>query len=366
MEKKEKDNRARRIRNITNNLDAEELIPGHKDNIEEQLSIVFDALESTINGVVIAGMEGLIVYVNPAFVRMFEYGYRQELLNKSASDLFADGKVKSLRDVEKIIDTAEGESEEFLVHRKDGSTFHVEVSTSAVRNTDGKTVGMMASFVDISVRKSAEMENKRLSSQIFKSQEIERERVARDLHDSIAQTIYAAKINFIAFQKDPVKYRDRFEVGIDFLDKVSHELREVCDDLYPSLLKDHGLESTIRWYVKNYLQVSATDVSLSIDFKSRLSRDLEVNLYRIIREIFSNIIKHAGARKVELSLIEADSVVRLRISDDGAGFSIQDVGRRGGFGLSNIRQRVRDFDGRLEIESSPGKGTTISIEIGVQ
>jgi PAS domain S-box-containing protein len=231
---------------------------------QKDYRVFYDAINSSISGIVIAGLDGKIQYVNRSFIVMFEYSDDSDVLGKRASDLFARADVKNLSDVEAIIDRETGNTEEFSAHRKDGSTFVVEVSTSTVKDQHGTVVGRMASFIDITQRKAAEEKIRVLSKQLIRSQEIERQRIARDLHDGIAQTLHAAKLNFVAFMKDRERFADRFKVGIECLDKASQELREVCDDLYPTILRDYGLASAISWYAKNYLELQGIEVRLGL------------------------------------------------------------------------------------------------------
>ena len=324
--------------------------------------VFYDAIDSSINGVVITDLEGKIEYVNPSFLRMFEYENDSDVLGKKASDLFVSAEVKSLSDVEAIIDREIGNTEEFPAHRRDGSTFIVEVSSSTVQDKNGTVVGRMASFIDITKRKMAEEKNRVLSKQLIKSQEVERERIAQDLHDGIAQTLHAAKLNLVAFMKEPGRFRERFKVGIECLDKASQELREVCDDLYPSILRDYGLESAVKWYAKNYLELQGITTELNISLSEPPDKDLEVQLYRVIKEIFSNIIRHSHCNSVELLLLKQNGKIVLSIKDNGIGFDMEtlDIEKKG-FGLFSISQRASELNGDLVIDSRPGKGTEIRI-----
>ena len=131
-------------------------------SLKEALSIVYDAIDSTVGGIVITNLEGRITYVNPAFLRIFEYAEKSEVLGIHAADFFDSKEIKSLADVRTIIDLSSGTTEEFVVVRKDGMTFHVEVSSSSVTDSSGNIVGRMASFVDISRRKQTEAEREDL------------------------------------------------------------------------------------------------------------------------------------------------------------------------------------------------------------
>lgn len=126
-----------------------------RDYAQEEWSVLFDALESSVNAVLITNLEGRIVYVNAAFLSMFEYCEKAELLGRNAADLFDSEQIIKFTDVKAVIDRAKGETEEFTVRRKDGSTFPVQASSSNVTDTDGNTIGRMASLVDITDHKRA-------------------------------------------------------------------------------------------------------------------------------------------------------------------------------------------------------------------
>ena len=134
--------------------------------LREALSIVYDAIDSTVGGVLIANLEGKISYVNPSFLRMFEYSNKQDVLGNDVADLFASRDIKSLADVTSIIDLTKGQTGEFIVVRSDSKRFYVEVSSSTVTNDMGQIVGAMASFVNITQRKQTEMEREDLIRQL--------------------------------------------------------------------------------------------------------------------------------------------------------------------------------------------------------
>ena len=126
------------------------------------LSIVYDAIDSTVGGVIITDAQGNITYVNPSFLRMFGYADKSEVLGMNAALLFPGEEIRHFADVQAVIDVSDGDTEEFTVQTKDGGVCFVEVSSSIVRNSAGKVEGRMASFVDISRRKQLEQEQKNL------------------------------------------------------------------------------------------------------------------------------------------------------------------------------------------------------------
>jgi PAS domain S-box-containing protein len=137
-------------------------IHDHVQLAPDAYSIVYDAINSTVGGVVITDLEGQITYVNPSFLRMFGYDRISEVLGNNVAELFAAEEVGSLLDVQIIIDAADGVTQQFAVGRGGGEPFVVEVASSSVRHSNGAVVGMMASFVDITRRKRAEQEKEDL------------------------------------------------------------------------------------------------------------------------------------------------------------------------------------------------------------
>ena len=126
------------------------------------LNIIFEAINSTVGGVVITDKPGFIVYVNPAFLRMFEIPDRIEILGKNAADFFLSQGIRRFSDVQIHIEKTEGETEEFRLVKNNGQIFDVEVSTSEVADCAGNVVGRMGSFIDISERKRLERERENL------------------------------------------------------------------------------------------------------------------------------------------------------------------------------------------------------------
>jgi PAS domain S-box-containing protein len=122
---------------------------------EDVLSIVLDALNSSVSGVCITNIDGRIVYVNLAFLNMFQYEEQSEVLGRNAADLFDTKEIDRFSDLKALVDEAKGETEEFIARRGDTTTFPVEVSSSSVTDREGNIIGRMASFVDITERKRA-------------------------------------------------------------------------------------------------------------------------------------------------------------------------------------------------------------------
>ncbi len=219
--------------------------------------------------------------------------------------------------------------------------------------------------------RSREKELEHLSNSRLATQEEERRRIARELHDGLGQMLTAVKFNvemledssgFSAVEKKKLK-----EIK-GLLDNVMTEAREISYDLMPSVLDDFGLAPAIQLFCETISKRMNIEVRFqSHGVNGRLEPSLEVNLYRIAQEALNNVVKHAAAKSVHIQILGSESGIRMTVEDDGKGF-VRPIGRRegttkGGMGLVSMRERVQSFGGSFYVESNPGKGTTLIIEV---
>ena len=146
-------------------LESEITTQFSKEIASDALSIVFDAINSSVGGMIITDQESKIRFANPSFYKMFDY-LAGEVIGKDAADLFSTKEVRRFADVIAIIDISRNDIEEFVVERKDGSNLIVEVSASNVTSSSGQLVGRMASFVDITARKEIEADREKLINKL--------------------------------------------------------------------------------------------------------------------------------------------------------------------------------------------------------
>lgn len=214
---------------------------------------------------------------------------------------------------------------------------------------------------------------KNLSSQIIRAQEEERKRIARELHDETSQSLASLIMSFdIVLKSFPqegnAEARERLEGSRTLVLRMLDDIRRLTFDLRPAMLDDFGLVPAIRHYLKTRVESTGIEVKLTMDgLEERLAGDLETNLYRIIQESLTNVIKHARARNVEVELTRRDNEITLEINDDGRGFdagNFMEFPRQNkGFGLFGIKERADLVGGKFRIDSAPGRGTKVSIKI---
>ncbi len=209
-----------------------------------------------------------------------------------------------------------------------------------------------------------------LSNRIIAAQEEERKRISRDLHDELGQALTAIKINLdmINLEIPPDSERVKTRVGdaVALVSSTLDSVRRLSFELRPSMLDDLGLITVLGKLVSDF----RTRTGIEIDFEhsgvdERLSQEMEVTLYRVVQEALTNIMKHSGARKVQviLSHEEDRGLVSLKVEDDGSGIPEQGRKEAKGFGLMGIRERVSLLGGNFRIFSQEGSGTKIFIDI---
>ena len=221
---------------------------------DERLSVVHDALNSSVNGVIITSVEGMITYSNPAFLSMFEYESEDDVVGKNAADLFVSDQVRKFADVTVIIEQTKWETEEFDVTHKDGSMFPVEVSSAVVTDKEGNVVGRMAAFVDITDRKKAEAELQKHRDHL---EELVKDRTAEleTTNDQLQQEVTERK----RVEQELQRYADKLEEVNTELSQyayvVSHDVREPLRAIHnyaEFLHKD--LKTTLKGDQKEYLE----------------------------------------------------------------------------------------------------------------
>ncbi len=213
-----------------------------------------------------------------------------------------------------------------------------------------------------------EAERGALLHKIITTQEEERRRIARELHDETSQTLTALMIR-LEMALSTLPHGDARTIVEDIKTLAMRTLDEVhrlVVALRPAVLDDLGLLPAIRWSAERILGPQGISVRYEFDPEHRLAPELEASLFRVAQEAIANIARHAGAESVLIQVSSADDRVRLEVEDDGCGFDLEEVRRRVGrepFGLIAMQERVTLLDGTLSIESAVGKGTRIVAEV---
>jgi signal transduction histidine kinase len=228
-------------------------------------------------------------------------------------------------------------------------------------------------LVELRDRKQAELAVRNLSSRLMQVQDIERRKIARELHDGIGQLFAGLKMSLSQIEQAPsVKSSDVQPVVascIEMIDQGISEARTLSHLLHPPLLEELGFASAARWFVEGYSQRSSVKVTLEIpDDLTRVSQEIELTLFRCLQEALTNIHRHSGSASADIRVEKNAGQILLTVRDFGKGISeerLEKFRRTSsgvGVGLAGMRERVRHLNGNLDIESDE-EGTVVQVSI---
>jgi two-component system cell cycle sensor histidine kinase/response regulator CckA len=362
----------------------------------EELSVIHDALDSSVSGVIISNLDGKIIYVNNTFLRIFDYQTKTEVLGKNAADLFVEESIKKLADVKATIDRAEGEVDEFAVRRKDGNIFPVEVSTSKVSDNSGKIVGRMASFFDISKRKRAEEEKEKLRVRLLEALKMESIAtlaggVAHEINNALQGIIGNIDLLRTYYEHDK-STRERITQMDTYTSRMGQLIRQLLafarEGQYQSkslsvntvvedvlTLIQHAIDPAIRIETHldgNIKEIAADPVQMKMVVSAVVMNAAEaihgsgiVRVYTQMQTIAENLATypnspvpgHYVCLTVEDTGTGMDEKTKERIFDPF--FTTKFQGR--GLGMAAAYGIVEKHGGGISVESDVGKGTIVRI-----
>jgi signal transduction histidine kinase len=203
---------------------------------------------------------------------------------------------------------------------------------------------------------------------IIEAEEKERIRIARDLHDGVGQQLSAVKMNLSALETEfpagDIAREDKMRSALALVDEAVKEVRAVSHNMMPNALLRSGLSTAVREFVNRISATDALKVDLQIvGLNDRLEGVTETVLYRVLQECVSNIVKHAQAGRIAIQLIRHDKHLNMLIEDNGRGFDTSRSNDFAGIGLRNIISRVQYLGGQVEFDSTPGRGTTVVVNV---
>ena len=320
-------------------------------------------------------------------------GYKaSEIIGKHFSCFYSDednSSGKPQRELEIALRDGRVEDDGWRV-RKDGSQFWANVIITALRDADGNLVGFGKVTRDVTERmlvqrsledsqrklQTSEKSLRQLSLHLLRTQDEERRRIGRDLHDSLGQTLAVLKMKLDSLVNrpsgNPASDANDLKQCSQFTDEAVKEVRTISYLLYPPMLEEMGLKSAIPWYLEGFMKRSGitTTFEISPGF-NRLPSDIELALFRVLQESLTNVHRHSGSAIADVRLSMVDGAAVLEVSDQGQGLKTQNFEKSGqdwigalGVGLRGMNERIRQVGGSLEI-ASRADGTTITANVPI-
>ncbi len=339
-----------------------------RESLDRYRKIVFTANE----GIWIVNQQLRTEFANPQMAHMLGY-QPEEIRGRSAFHFIplADRK-EALR---KWRRTHQGlqESSDWRLLRKDGSHLWAQVSTAPLYDDEDRFSGALGMVADISHRKQTEQELldhrqklRALASELTMVEERERRRIASDLHDGVGHSLAACKLRLDMLLESAPDKQKMIDGILEVLDQAITTTRSLISDLSPPVLQEMGLATALEWLAERVSQMSGLAVSAQVEPPAAsLSEETEVILFRAASELLTNVVKHSGAKKAQVSLHNDAGKLWLVVEDDGKGFEPGQI-KIDSFGLFSIRERLSFLGGNLEIDSGADHGTraSLTVELG--
>src|SRR5215469_5957843 len=239
------------------------------------------------------------------------------------------------------------------------------------KTPEGTVGGILILAEDITGRKQMEETLSEMSRKLIESQEQERARIGRELHDDINQRLALLAVELSQLQD---QLRDQLQVNLSEVQsrvqeirkltiELSNDVQAMAHDLHSSKLEYLGVVAGIRSWCKEFAERQRTEIDFKSDVPTAVPLEIGVSLFRVLQEALNNAIKHGGVRRIEVLLREDSGAIHLFVRDAGKGFDLESALQGNGLGLTSMRERARLVNGMISVESKPMGGTTIHVRV---
>lgn len=353
------------LRDVTERMEAEH----EQSRLAARLS---GLLDSAMDGIISVDEQQRIIFYNRAAERIFGWpalqvmgrpmdmlmpkrlraGHRQHVAN------FGETGVTSRRMGDRTV---------LLGLRATGEEFPIDASISQLETPEGKLFTVI--LRDVTERVRAQEELASFAAEASGVREEEKSRIARELHDELAQTLAAAKMD-ARWALDNLGSRAqaaaKLEAMIGLLDQAVASTRRIAADLRPLILDDLGLVPALEWLAKNFEERAGVACELRLDPDLDLQEPFATSVFRMVQESLNNVAKHAQASKVQVGVARSGEHVLLTVQDDGVGFHPSDARKPSSLGLVGLRERAKLLRGSVSVASEPGHGTRVEARLPLQ
>lgn len=358
--------------------------PGHADSLDARglSALRYRVLfEHSLAGAYCTTFDGVILDCNESLASMLGYSSREEVMQLRAPDLyFGDSDRNSF--IEELRRTGVLTNSEICLRKKDGSPIHILENVILLPDENGQRRIIQGTMIDITERKLAE-EALRESEQRYRAladelrhamqrvesvREEERARIARELHDELGQVLTVLNMDLhwlkgrVAIEDGAI--RGRIDSMCELVNNTIRSVREICVDLRPAVLDDLGLIPAIEWLAREFESRMGIRCEARLPSSTRQIRGEQATaLFRILQESLTNIVRHARAQTVRVTLdVELDELT-LTVADDGIGISPERSHGSHSVGLVGMRERALRWGGNVSVTGAPMAGTTVVVRM---
>ncbi|MBN1290084.1 MAG: MEDS domain-containing protein [Actinobacteria bacterium] len=336
--------------------------------LEEREGELVDLLESSLEGVTTTSPEGRYVFANSAAASMLGYESPVQMIGRHASEHYGSSELRG-KVITDLFEKGELRNYEATARKLDGTIFPVRLSSTYKEDADGNVESITTFFQDITEQKREEELKmmRALSEHVIAERERERKEVAREIHDEFGQALSCMKMDLSWLIKNLPPGKPEVAEKLEELSELTESsfgrMRDLVTRLRPAVLDRLGLAAALEWQLEDFRKHSGVDYAVKGDLDEALvDKKDEIVVFRIIKESLTNVARHSGADKVELSFEEAGGGYIFRVADNGRGISLTENDGTS-MGILGMRERARGIGGILSIIGEEGKGTEVILKL---
>ena len=356
-------NAEEKLKELNNEL--EQLVEQRTQALEisrNNFKVLFD---KSMDAIIINDFDGNILKVNEAACKMLGYT-EKELVNLKTDRFLPANFWKKRENLREDLWSGKHKVYETINIRKNGEEIPVEVSSTGILFYDKEV--LLSAGRDISIRK--ETEKQKLKT-IIATEEKERKRFAKDLHDGLGATLSAAKMYLNIAKRtpdNPEKANEMLTEAIDLIDKAGKNAKEIAVNIRPHDLTNFGLAVSLQNFVERINNIETIHINLDTSkFKAKPDEQQEQHIFRLVNELINNTLKYADAKNINIELSSDNNLIFIDYADNGKGFDYEKImnSNKSGTGLDNIIERSEVMGGKAKITAQPGKGMQAQITLSI-
>jgi PAS domain S-box-containing protein len=342
-----------------------------EEKIRENSLYARNLIEASIDPLITISIDGKITDVNLATEQITGIK-REKLIGSDFADYFTEP-VKARMGCEIVYSKGVVKDYPLTIVNTSGRTTNVLYNATLFKNEAGDIQGVFAAARDITDRKKIEEElrkSKKLLEELYHHltdiRENERAIISREIHDELGQSMTALKLDlnqllkYIGHNTEAVK---KLKSMIELVSNTIRNVQRISSDLRPGILDDLGLAAAIEWYSEEFEKRTGIRCRLSLDDSILSDAQKDLVFFRVLQEALTNVIRHANASSISIRLYKSKLGIAMTIKDNGIGILQGKAESAKSLGLIGMRERVRQFGGKINISSKKGQGTTLTIYI---
>jgi PAS domain S-box-containing protein len=331
-------------------------------------------LDSVRESVVSTDLDNIVTFWNKGAEHLFGYTAEEAIGQPVTALIFPTDEALRHPDKTVALRTRGTWTAQVLRRRKDGSTFWTDLVVSIVKNADGERSGYIGIHRDITdLKRSRDLLEdshdrlRNLAARLMVIREQERSAIARELHDELGQALTRLTIDLSwLVEQMPKSKTKRVQSMSGLVDRMLKTVQHISSELRPAILDDLGLEAAIEWQAHEFSEWSGCRCHLDLRIPALpRDRDRDTSIFRILQEALTNVARHARARTVWIAAYTTGDDLVLKVRDNGVGVSEAKVNSPQSLGIIGMRERTEGLGGQLMITSEGGRGTTLTLRVGI-